>query len=183
MPGLVAERLVEVAEGEPTTDNASALAEGARPLLPGAGFDLAAPMRSCGSDDFGFYGRLAPALTMFVGLRDGPGVQDLPLHHPRFLPPIEAVGAVARPGRRLHGRDSDSLAFFRSQCAPFPEAQPRRKQELVSCVVLWTMMSMGLVLVLGWSKSRKRMPTVRLTLNQLVLVRSQIRQPPGGPIM
>jgi amidohydrolase len=53
-------------------------------------------MRSCGSDDFGFYERLAPALLMFVGLNDAPGKQDLPLHHPRFLPPNEAVGAVAR---------------------------------------------------------------------------------------
>lgn len=68
----------------------------ARSLLPEAGFDLAPPMRSCGSDDFGFYGRVAPALMMFVGLSDSPGMQDLPLHHPRFLPTNEAVGAVAR---------------------------------------------------------------------------------------
>jgi metal-dependent amidase/aminoacylase/carboxypeptidase family protein len=53
-------------------------------------------MRSCGSDDFGFYGQLAPALMVFVGLKDCPGTQDLPLHHPRFLPPNEAVGTVAR---------------------------------------------------------------------------------------
>jgi metal-dependent amidase/aminoacylase/carboxypeptidase family protein len=53
-------------------------------------------MRSCGSDDFGFYGRVAPALMMFVGLEGGPGDGDFPLHHPRFLPPDEAVGAVAR---------------------------------------------------------------------------------------
>ncbi len=87
---------VEVTEGEPTTVNDPALAEAARSLLPEAGFDLAPAMRSCGSDDFGFYGRVAPALMMFVGLKDGPGAQDLPLHHPRFLPPNEAVGAVAR---------------------------------------------------------------------------------------
>jgi amidohydrolase len=53
-------------------------------------------MRSCGSDDFGFYGRVAPALMMFVGLEDAPGAGDLPLHHPRFLPPNEVVGVVAR---------------------------------------------------------------------------------------
>ncbi len=87
---------VEVTEGEPTTVNDPALAERARSLLPEAGLDLAPPMRSCGSDDFGFYGRVAPTLMMFVGLKDGPGMQDLPLHHPRFLPPSEAVGAVAR---------------------------------------------------------------------------------------
>lgn len=33
---------------------------------------------------------------MFVGLEGGPRMRDLPLHHPRFLPPEEAVGAVAR---------------------------------------------------------------------------------------
>ena len=87
---------VEVTEGEPTTVNDPALAERARSLLPEAGFDIAPAMRSCGSDDFGFYGRLAPALMMFVGLKDSPGDGNLPLHHPRFLPPDEAVGAVAR---------------------------------------------------------------------------------------
>jgi metal-dependent amidase/aminoacylase/carboxypeptidase family protein len=87
---------VEITEGEPTTVNDPALTERARSLLPGAGFGLAPPMRSCGSDDFGFYGRVAPALMMFVGLEGGPGKGDFPLHHPRFLPPEEAVGAVAR---------------------------------------------------------------------------------------
>lgn len=88
--------LVEVAEGEPTTVNDLAPAEGARSFLPEAGFDLAPPMRSCGSDDFGFYGQIALALMVFVGLKDGPGNRDVPLHHPRFLPPDRAVGAVAR---------------------------------------------------------------------------------------
>ncbi len=72
------------------------MAERARSLLPEAGFGLAPPMRSCGSDDFGFYGQIAPSLMVFVGLEGGPGNGDLPLHHPRFLPPDEAVGAVAR---------------------------------------------------------------------------------------
>ena len=112
-----------IAEGEPTTVNYSALAGATRSLLPEVGFGLAAPMRSCGSDDFGFYGRLAPSLTMFVGLGDGPGMRDLPLHHPRFLPPDEAVGAVARPGRCLHGRVSVSLATSCLQHAPRPKVR------------------------------------------------------------
>ncbi len=87
---------VEVIEGEPATVNEPALAEAARSLAPEAGFDLAPAMRSCGSDDFGFYGRLSPTLMLFVGLEGGPGTSDVPLHHPRFLPPDEAVGAVAR---------------------------------------------------------------------------------------
>ncbi|MDP8900935.1 MAG: M20 family metallopeptidase [Actinomycetota bacterium] len=87
---------VEVTEGEPATVNDPALAEAARSLLPEAGFEPAPPMRSCGSDDFGFYGRIAPTLMLFVGLKGAPNTPDVPLHHPRFLPPAEAVGAVAR---------------------------------------------------------------------------------------
>ena len=87
---------VEVTEGEPAMVNDPALAEAARSLLPEAGFELAHAMRSCGSDDFGFYGRLAPTLMLFVGLGGSPSTPKVPLHHPRFLPPDEAVGAVAR---------------------------------------------------------------------------------------
>lgn len=87
---------VEVTEGEPATVNDATLAASARALLPEAGFELAQPMRSCGSDDFGFYGQLAPALMVFVGLDGAPCTTHFPLHHPRFLPPPEAVGAVAR---------------------------------------------------------------------------------------
>jgi amidohydrolase len=87
---------VEVTEGEPATVNDPALAEEARSLLGEAGFDLGPAMRSCGSDDFGFYGRLAPTLMVFVGVKDAPGAEPVPLHHPRFLPPREAVAAVAR---------------------------------------------------------------------------------------
>jgi amidohydrolase len=87
---------VEVIEGEPATVNEPALAEAARSLLPEAGFELAPAMRSCGSDDFGFYGLVSPTLMQFVGLEGGPGTSNVPLHHPRFLPPGEAVGAVAR---------------------------------------------------------------------------------------
>ena len=87
---------VEVTEGEPATVNDPTLAAAARALLPEAGFEPAPPLRSCGSDDFGFYGSLAPTLMLFVGLDGAPNTQDLPLHHPRFLPPPEAVAAVAR---------------------------------------------------------------------------------------
>lgn len=87
---------LEVTEGEPATVNDPTLANAARALLPSAGLALAPPLRSCGSDDFGFYGRLAPSLMAFVGLEGGPGASRAPLHHPRFLPPEEAVRAVAR---------------------------------------------------------------------------------------
>jgi amidohydrolase len=87
---------VEVIEGEPATVNEPALAGAARSLLPEAGFELAPAMKSCGSDDFGFYGRVSPTLMLFVGLENGPGNSNVPLHHPGFLPSDEAVGAVAR---------------------------------------------------------------------------------------
>ena len=87
---------IEVTEGEPATVNDPALAEAAHSLLTEAGFEPAPPMRSCGSDDFGFYGQKSPTLMLFVGIKDGPDTPNVPLHHPRFLPPGEAVGAVAR---------------------------------------------------------------------------------------
>ena len=83
-------------EGEPATVNDPRLAEAAWTLLPRANLELAPAIRSCGSDDFGFYGRLAPALMVFVGVKSNPGTQDVQLHHPEFLPPNEAVEAVAR---------------------------------------------------------------------------------------
>ena len=87
---------VEVTEGEPATVNDPDLADNARSLLSEAGFEPAPAMRSCGSDDFGFYGQTAPTLMLFVGLEGAPHTPNVPLHHPRFLPAGEAVGAVAR---------------------------------------------------------------------------------------
>lgn len=102
---------VEVTAGEPATVNDSALARAARSLLREAGFGLAPAMRSCGSDDFGFYGRVAPTLMLFVGTGGAPNTSDVPLHHPRFLPPAEAVGAVAR---------SQAVAFAAAVAHPEP---------------------------------------------------------------
>jgi amidohydrolase len=87
---------VDVTEREPATVNDPALAEAARSLLPESGFEPASAMRSCGSDDFGFYGRTSPTLMLFVGIKNGSGTRYVPLHHPRFLPSNEAVGAAAR---------------------------------------------------------------------------------------
>ena len=58
---------------------------------------IAAPeWRSCGSDDFAFFGALAPIAMGFVGLDGAEGFASRPLHHPELLPPDSAVGAVAR---------------------------------------------------------------------------------------
>jgi hypothetical protein len=115
VPGLVAERLVEVVEGEPTTVNDPAPAKAARSLLPEASFGLAPPMRSCGSDDFGFYGRVALALMVFVRLRAARACRTCRSTTRASCRPARLVGVVACPGRRLHGRCNDSLALTRSK--------------------------------------------------------------------
>jgi amidohydrolase len=86
---------VEVSVGEPAVVNDATLARTVRALLPLAGLTPAAELRSCGSDDFGYFAATAPSLMMFLGLRGAPGDRGRPLHHPQFLPPDEAVGAVA----------------------------------------------------------------------------------------
>ena len=87
---------VEVSEGEPAVVNDPGLAEAARRALREVGFEVGPTMRSCGSDDFGYYQEVAPTLMLFVGLGGGGKEEVRPLHHPAFLPPDEAVEAVAR---------------------------------------------------------------------------------------
>jgi len=100
---------IEVTEGEPATVNDPALAETALALLSEAGFEPAPAMRSCGSDDFGFYGKTSPTLMLFVGLEGAPDTPNVPLH-PRFLPTGEAVGAVARAQAVAFAAAATSLA-------------------------------------------------------------------------
>ena len=87
---------VRLTPGEPSLHNDAAIAGAARELLPAAGLRAAAQWRSCGSDDFAFFGEHAPIAMAFVGLDGAEGFQPRPLHHPELLPPDEAVGAVAR---------------------------------------------------------------------------------------
>jgi amidohydrolase len=87
---------VELVRGEPALENDAGIVERARALLAETGFDLAPAWRSCGSDDFAFYGALAPIAMAFVGLDGAEGFVARPLHHPELLPPDSAVGAVAR---------------------------------------------------------------------------------------
>ena len=87
---------IELTEGEPVLDNDPQISARAEALARAAGFAIAPPWRSCGSDDFAFFGRIAPSAMAFAGLAGAPGFTGYPLHHPEFLPPDEAVGAVAR---------------------------------------------------------------------------------------
>jgi amidohydrolase len=87
---------VELAPGEPALENDPGIVAAARELLGSAGLTAAREWRSCGSDDFAFFGALAPVAMAFVGLDGADGFTARPLHHPELLVPDEAVGAVAR---------------------------------------------------------------------------------------
>ncbi|HZQ04207.1 MAG TPA: amidohydrolase [Gaiellaceae bacterium] len=87
---------VSFVEGEPALVNDAAVVEAVTPELSRAGFAPAPPWRSCGSDDLAFLSRRARLAMAFVGLNGMPGFEARPLHHPEFLPPDEAVEAVAR---------------------------------------------------------------------------------------
>jgi len=87
---------VELMPGEPALENDADIVALARELLASAGLTAAPPWRSCGSDDFAFFGTLAPVAMAFVGLDGANGFSARPLHHPELLPPDDAVGAVAR---------------------------------------------------------------------------------------
>jgi amidohydrolase len=87
---------VSFVAGEPVLENDPSIVTAARELLADAGLTPAKEWRSCGSDDFAFFGALAPVAMAFVGLDGAAGFQSRPLHHPEMLPPDEAVGAIAR---------------------------------------------------------------------------------------
>jgi amidohydrolase len=87
---------VELIAGEPALENDPGIVAAARALIASAGLAAANEWRSCGSDDFAFFGELAPLAMGFVGLDGAPGFEVRPLHHPELLPPDVAVGAVAR---------------------------------------------------------------------------------------
>jgi amidohydrolase len=81
---------VTIEESEPGLVNSEPLAAASWPVLREAGFAIDTSFRSCGADDFSFYSPVAPILMMFVGSGGG-----FTLHHPKFLPPDEAIGQVA----------------------------------------------------------------------------------------
>jgi amidohydrolase len=93
---------VRIVPGEPPLHNDASLASRAQPLLARAGFARAPMWRSCGSDDFSFFGALAPLAMAFVGLDGAEGFTRRPLHHPELLVPDEAVAAVARAQAALY---------------------------------------------------------------------------------
>jgi len=87
---------VELVPGEPALENDARIVARGRELLAGAGLSAAGEWRSCGSDDFAFFGSVAPVAMAFVGLDGAEGFLTRPLHHPELLVPYAAVAAVAR---------------------------------------------------------------------------------------
>jgi amidohydrolase len=85
------EAAVSVVPAEPALINDPGLAAACQPLLREAGFAVDAQFRSCGADDFSYYGRAAPSVMLFAG--SGTPVS---LHHPEFLPADDTIGDVAR---------------------------------------------------------------------------------------
>lgn len=84
---------VNLREGEPALVNDSLLTAASHDWLGELGFRLSPPLRSCGADDFSFYGEVTRGLMMFVGVDPAGGAATL--HHPRFRPPDEAIRDVA----------------------------------------------------------------------------------------
>ena len=82
---------VSVVPAESALVNDLELAGASQPLLRDAGFAVDTQFRSCGADDFSYYGRIAPSVMLFVG--SGTSVS---LHHPEFLPADDTIGDVAR---------------------------------------------------------------------------------------
>jgi amidohydrolase len=93
---------VTLVAGEPVLENDVRIVADARGLLASADLAPAAQWRSCGSDDFAYFGALAPIAMAFVGLDGAAGFDARPLHHPELFVPDDAVGAVARTQALLY---------------------------------------------------------------------------------
>src|SRR5204863_8538543 len=66
---------VALVEGEPALENDIAIVARAREMPEQAGLHAAAQWRSFGSDDFAFFGELAPLAPGLVWLQGAPGFQ------------------------------------------------------------------------------------------------------------
>ncbi|GAB4010009.1 M20 metallopeptidase family protein [Nocardioides ultimimeridianus] len=82
---------VTVHEGEPALVNDPGLAAYTHHWLTALDLTVDTSLRSCGADDFSYFGAAAPSLMMFVGLPDA----GASLHHPSFDPPDEVIADVA----------------------------------------------------------------------------------------
>lgn len=84
---------VDIRLGEPVLHNNPELALSVSRALEDDGMLQATPFRSCGADDFAFYGERFPSLMVFAGVGSGHGPG---LHHPDFVPDDSTVRLIAR---------------------------------------------------------------------------------------
>ncbi len=118
---------VELEPGEPALENDPGIVARARQLLASAGLTAAPEWRSCGSDDFAFFGALAPIAMAFVGLDGAAGFAPRPLHHPELLPPDEAIGTIARVQALLYIAAARAAADDAHESAE--STQPKRQYD------------------------------------------------------
>jgi len=86
---------VAITLGEPVLKNDPELASRVTHTLEADGFTQSEPFRSCGADDFAYYGQTFPSLMIFAGVGDG-NPQSPGLHHPEFVPDDDSVSLIAR---------------------------------------------------------------------------------------
>ena len=80
--------------GEPALRNDVALARLTAEALTASTGSRNVDLRSCGSDDFSYYGEYCPSLMVFYGVGDA-AASSPGLHHPSFAPPVSDVLGVA----------------------------------------------------------------------------------------
>lgn len=85
---------VDIDLGCPVLDNDPAVAATVSSALRQAGLAESPPLRSCGADDFAYYGGLAPSVMVFFGVGSG-GRSAQSLHHPAFVPEDRVVRSLA----------------------------------------------------------------------------------------
>ena len=85
---------VSINLGEPVMVNDAGIAATVTSALASAGLTEGPALRSCGSDDFAYYGDVVPSTMIFVGT--GAGDNPSPgLHHPAFAPADAMVRNLA----------------------------------------------------------------------------------------
>ena len=114
LPGRDHDRARRAAARERSRDHAARV----RMLLPRAGLELADAWRSCGSDDFSFFGANAPLLMAFVGLEGAPTAST------SVRCTIRSSCRPRPPSRRSRGR---------SRCPTSERPQPRDARRCCRC--------------------------------------------------
>jgi metal-dependent amidase/aminoacylase/carboxypeptidase family protein len=86
---------IDLRRGEPALENDEGLAVRLTEWAQLGGGIQCEPLRSCGADDFSFYGQVMPSVMAFVGSGSG-GAFEPELHSSRFLPSDEIIRDTAR---------------------------------------------------------------------------------------